>query len=142
MANEDFELKPSAQCTITEKGNFGQLLKEVYQGHSGILATQETWEMPQWENVPLIIIDRLGTGRLDRTAIDMDFGGEIYRFGKDTKSLSINSKLVYDDSPQLKEGIAKMGVSMLGINFDAPRCPFKQGSNIYEDLGKVSKEAP
>jgi hypothetical protein len=140
MGAENFELKPAQQCTATDHGHFGELLKEVYQGQSGILAREQTWTPQQFSGLEQDLMgrsDRDGRqdpGPYNKSYLDMAFGGNVYTLGQDTKNLTINGKPVETGSAQYTEAIAKMEKAEKGINFDAPSCHAGPKMGVYENL--------
>jgi hypothetical protein len=140
MGTENFDLKPAQQCTQTEQGHFGELMKEVYQGQSGLLARQETWNQVQWSGLEHDLMfrsDRDGRqdpGPYNKTFLDMTFGGDVYSLGQDTKTLTVDGKPVPTGSAQYKEAIAKMETAEKSINFDAPACPAGSTMGLWENL--------
>ncbi len=146
MAAENFDLKPAQQCTRTEQGHFGEALKEVFQGPSGVLAREQTWTPDQWSLLDIEVSHRSArdgfqpVGPYNKNVLDMAFGGDLYSLGKDTKTLEINGKPVETGSAQYKEATAKMENAAKSINFDAPTCLAGPVMGVYENLdGKNGK---
>jgi hypothetical protein len=139
MGADKFELEPAQQCTETEQGHFGELLKEVYQGQSGVLARQQTWTTQQWSALGHELMSQHGDERQDpgpynKIFLDMTFGGDVYTLGQDTKTLSINGRPVDAGTAQYTEATAKMEKALHSINFDAPVCPAGSKMGVYENL--------
>lgn len=142
MSDKSFDLIPAQQCSTGEQGHFGELMKEVYQGQSGLVARQETWDPQQWSALEHDLMGRsygdgpTNPGPYNKNFLDMAFGGDVYSLGRDTKTLTINDKPVEKGSSQYNEAIAKMEKAEKTINFDAPACHSNQIGGLWVNLDK------
>ncbi|MBS2007304.1 MAG: hypothetical protein JST01_09700 [Cyanobacteria bacterium SZAS TMP-1] len=139
MGSDKFELVPAQQCTQTEQGHFGEVLKDVYQGRSGVVARQETWTTQQYSALEHDLMlcrgdERQEAGPYNKTFLDMAFGGNVYSLGQDTRSLTVNGRPVEAGTPEYNQATAKIAEAMQSIDFNAPACAVGKTMGMYENL--------